>query len=158
MIKLTPMLPKYLEQVMTLSIADEQLAYVGTIEEVLVNADDKVHPHLVLADEQVVGIFLIDTIYSDRYDFAPSECLGFRAFLIDIKYQGLGYGKAVIAQLKSYLNHQYQQNDMVYLTVNCKNPVAYQCYLNNGFADLGELFNGGAAGPQHIMLMKIDTE
>lgn len=80
MIKLTPMTPSHLEQVITLSVADEQLPYVGTVEQVLLNADDKVHPHLVMDDDKVVGIFLIDTTYSLVYDFAPSGSLGFRAF------------------------------------------------------------------------------
>ncbi|OAJ95751.1 GNAT family N-acetyltransferase [Vibrio bivalvicida] len=155
MITLTPMTPAYLEQVMTLSIAEDQLPYVGTIEEVLLNADDKVHPHLVLADDNVVGIFLIDTMYSGGYDFAPRRALGFRAFLVDITCQGKGYGSATTAELGSYLAQQYPNFNTVYLTVNCKNPVAYRCYLNNGFSDSGELYLGGAAGPQHIMLMEL---
>ncbi len=143
---------EYLEQVAALSIADHQRPFVGTIEEVLANADDKVHPHLVLTGNRVVGIFLIDTSYSVHYDFCPPNTLGFRAFLIDIKCQGLGYGSAVIAQLTDYLSQYYPHYCAVYLTVNCKNPVAYRCYLNNGFSDAGELYLGGAAGPQHIML------
>ncbi|MEF1291371.1 GNAT family N-acetyltransferase [Vibrio sp. M260118] len=155
MITLTPMTPEYLDQVISLSIAEEQLPFVGTIEEVLANADDEVHPHLVLADGHVVGIFLIDTTYSVHYDFCSPNTLGFRAFLVDIKCQGLGYGSAVIAQLTDYLAPHYSNYNTVYLTVNCENPVAYKCYLNNGFIDSGDVYLGGAAGPQHIMLKSL---
>lgn len=155
MIKLTPMTPAHLEQVITLSVADEQLPYVGTVEQVLLNADDKVHPHLVLDSDKVVGIFLIDTTYSCVYEFAPAGSLGFRAFLIDINCQGRGYGSAAMSVLGSYLAQQYPQYDAVYLTVNCKNPAAYRCYLNNGFVDNGELYLGGAAGPQYIMSLQL---
>lgn len=155
MIELTPMNERYLEQVLTLSIAEEQLPYVGTIEEVLLNADSNVHPHLVIAQGNPVGIFLIDTTYCQQYDFAPKQALGFRAFLIDQNSQGKGYGSAVIAQLSDYLTQHYAAFRQVYLTVNCKNASAYRCYLNNGFIDSGELYLGGAAGPQHIMLKSL---
>lgn len=155
MIQLTPMTPDYLEKVVTLSVAQEQLPYVGTIEEVLLNADDKVHPHLVLAEGEVVGIFLIDTTYSDNYDFCPVDGLGFRAFLIDSRQQGKGYGSGTMAELATYLSQHYSGFSTVYLTVNCKNHIAYQCYLKNGFQDDKQLYLGGAAGPQHILSMAL---
>lgn len=153
MIQLAPMQVSDLERVMTLSIKKEQLPYVGTIEEVLLNADDNVHPHLVWAEGEVVGIFLIDTIYGRNYDFSPSDALGFRAFLIDSRHQGKGFAGRAMAQLAGYLANNYPDYTAVYLTVNCKNTVAYQCYLNYGFQDLKQLYLGGAAGPQHVMSM-----
>lgn len=73
MLTLQPMQPQHLTQVAELHVADEQVKFVGTIDEILVNIDDKIHPHLMLADGQVVGFFLIDTLYSQQYDFAGSH-------------------------------------------------------------------------------------
>ncbi|NVD08019.1 GNAT family N-acetyltransferase [Vibrio sp. JPW-9-11-11] len=155
MITLTPMIPSHLEQVMTLSVAEEQRPFVGTIDEVLLNADDKVHPHLVMKDQCVVGIFLIDTQYFQLYPFADPTSLGFRAFLIDEAQQGFGYGQQALGQLAEYLARHYPDSERVFLTVNCRNALAYHCYIKVGFVDSPEKYLGGAAGPQHIMSLAL---
>ncbi|MBY8314769.1 GNAT family N-acetyltransferase [Vibrio fluvialis] len=155
MLTLQPMLPQHLTQVAELHVADEQVKFVGTIDEILVNIDDKIHPHLMLADGQVVGFFLIDTLYSQQYDFAGSHNLGLRAFFVSQQAQGNGYGKQATRLLKEYLQRLYPQFQCIYLTVNCKNPGARHCYLGGGFEDTGELYLGGAAGPQHIMQLDL---
>jgi len=155
MITLTPMTPDHLAQVVELSVATEQLPFVGTIEEVLLNADDKVHPHLVLNEQQVVGIFLIDTQYHLAYPFADASSLGFRAFLIDKDQQGKGYAQQALKQLNSYLGLHYPSFNRVFLTVNCRNAPAYRCYLKVGFIDTEEQYLGGVAGPQHIMRLSL---
>ncbi|WP_394126081.1 GNAT family N-acetyltransferase [Vibrio hepatarius] len=155
MVKLAPLKTELLEQVIQLSVAEQQLPYVGTIDEVLINADEHTHPHIVLKHDQVIGIFLIDMVYSQSYEFAESGSLGFRAFLIDQHQQGQGYGGKVMGQLRGYLAQHYPNHHSIYLTVNCKNTNAYQCYVKNGFHDTNECYLGGAAGPQHIMLMKL---
>nr|WP_274615288.1 GNAT family N-acetyltransferase [Vibrio fluvialis] len=149
------MQPQHLTQVAELHVADEQVKFVGTIDEILVNIDDKIHPHLMLADGQVVGFFLIDTLYSQQYDFAGSHHLGLRAFFVSQQAQGNGYGKQAARLLKEYLQRLYPQFHRIYLTVNCKNPCARYCYLGGGFEDTGEMYLGGAAGPQHIMQLDL---
>ncbi|WP_412498496.1 GNAT family N-acetyltransferase [Vibrio furnissii] len=151
MLTLQPMLPQHLEQVAELKVADDQLKFVGTIDEILVNIDDQIHPHVLVANGNVVGFFLIDTTYSLQYDFAGAHNLGLRAFFVSQQEQGKGYGKQAAACMKTYLHSSYPQFSRVYLTVNCKNPGARHCYLHGGFVDDGELYLGGAAGPQHIM-------
>lgn len=155
MVKLAPLNTELLEQVIQLSVAEQQLPYIGTIDEVLINADEHTHPHIVLKDELVIGIFLIDMLYPQSYEFAEDGSLGFRAFLIDQHQQGQGYGGKVMGQLRGYLAQHYPSHHSIYLTVNCKNTSAYQCYVKNGFVDTNEYYLGGAAGPQHIMLMKL---
>jgi len=155
MIKLAPLKTDFLKDVTKLSVAEQQLPYVGTIDEVLINADENTHPHIVLVGEQVIGIFLIDMLYGQSYEFAELGSLGFRAFLIDQHQQGKGYGAQVMSQLREYLTMHYPNHHSIYLTVNCKNTHAYRCYANNGFHDTNEFYMGGAAGPQHIMLMKL---
>lgn len=41
------------------------------------------------------------------------------------------------------------------LTVNARNPAARAVYLAGGFADTGELYLGGPAGPQHVMRLPL---
>ncbi len=156
MISLQPMSSQHLNQVSELHVAEEQLKFVGTMEEILVNVDNKVHPHVMVNEsDKVVGFFLVDTTYGEQYDFAVCGALGLRAFFVDTRYQGSGYGKQAVAALHSYLQKCYERFEFIYLTVNCKNPGAYRCYELNGFKDNGELYHGGPAGPQHIMKMSL---
>jgi RimJ/RimL family protein N-acetyltransferase len=154
MIKIEKLSEKYIEQALALKVSDEQLKFVGTVQEIFDNTPETGHKHIVLVGDEVVGFFLIDTVYSDSYDFCSKESLGLRAFFIDSRHQGKGYGKSSVAALKPYIQQAYSQYNKIYLTVNCKNPSAYRCYLKNGFADTDELYLGGAAGAQYIMLME----
>jgi RimJ/RimL family protein N-acetyltransferase len=43
----------------------------------------------------------------------------------------------------------------VVLSVNVANPVAIHTYLRAGFTDRGELFHGGAEGPQHVLELAV---
>lgn len=61
----------------------------------------------------------------------------------------------MLRALPSYLNESYPERSAVYLTVNCRNVAAYQCYLKAGFQDTGNLYHGGPAGPQHIMMLHV---
>ncbi|UTV29171.1 GNAT family N-acetyltransferase [Photobacterium atrarenae] len=151
MIRIEAMKPHHLDEVIQLSVSDEQLPFVGTIDEILVNIDSVVHPHVILSDDHVVGFFLVDTTYANNYEFAESGSLGLRGYLIDQQYQGQGFGKSAVQQLSGFLAQAYPQFRQMYLTVNCKNPGAKHCYLSGGFEDTGSLYHGGAAGPQHIM-------
>jgi len=154
-IEIQGMTPAHLPQVAELSVATEQVKFVGTMAEILVNIDHAVHPHVILDGDTVVGFFLIDTQYGHKYDFAESAALGLRAFFIDQRYQGKGYARRAVLDLKAFLASAYPGFHQIVLTVNCKNPAARHCYEQGGFADTHALYLGGAAGPQHIMSMAL---
>ncbi|MDO6708681.1 GNAT family protein [Photobacterium sp. 1_MG-2023] len=157
-IKLEGMKPAHLEQVSALSVVESQLPFVGTMEEILVNVDDVVHPVVIQMEARVVGFFLVDTQYGQRYNFAPEDALGLRGFFVDQHYQGQGIGTRAVAALKTFLRAEYPHANQIVLTVNCKNPAAKICYERGGFIDAGELYHGGAAGPQHVMSMMLETQ
>lgn len=138
-----------------LSVGDDQVRYVGTTLGLKERACETSHYHFIFQDNQVVGFFNIDTVYDQTYEFAEPGELGLRAFFIDKRFQGKGLGKASAKALKGYLAKVYSDRPSIALTVNCKNPAAYRAYLLGGFADTGELYHGGKAGPQHIMRMAI---
>lgn len=149
---------EHLAEVAELQVAPQQVQFVGTIEEIMVNIDHLIHPHVMLFNDQVVGFFLIDTTYSAHYKFAVAGSLGLRAFFVSERFQGRGIGKQAVQQLNTYLSIHYPHYDTVYLTVNCKNPAAKHCYESGGFIDTGELYLGGDAGPQHIMIVKFSPD
>jgi GNAT superfamily N-acetyltransferase len=155
MIKITKMSPIYSNQLQSLSVNEDQKKFVGTVSDALAATTEQVHLHLILAEELVVGVFLIDLNYPEKYEFAPLNSLGLRAYMIDSHYQGKGFGTTAIKLLPEYLKENYAEYRDIFLTVNCQNPVARQCYLKGGFLDTEQLYFGGAAGPQHIMKLAI---
>lgn len=155
MIQIEKMSSLHLSDVITLSVESEQLQYVATIDEILACANAQIRPHVIIANDEVVGFFLIDTAYADRYDFAESNSLGLRSFFIDHTHQGNGYAKQTLQILSVYLSSNYPKHTNVYLTVNCKNHLAKECYLKGGFYDTEGLYYGGKSGPQHIMCLDL---
>jgi GNAT superfamily N-acetyltransferase len=154
MLKIIQMSEKYIEQLLKLTVYKEQKAFVGTIDAVLNSINDQVHLHLILYHDTVIGVFLIDLSYPQKYDFAPASSLGLRAYMIDSEHQGKGYGTQGIKILPNYLKKNYSDHGLIFLTVNCKNNFAHRCYLTGGFIDTNQLYLGGPAGPQHIMTLK----
>lgn len=156
MLDIKQMQLKYLKGVKNLKVGDNQLKFVGTIEEILKYVNLVVHAHVIILQEQILGFFLVDTKYSENYNFASLNCLSLRAYFISNDFQGKGYGKRAVQLLPSYLKSIYPNQSEIYLTVNCKNLGAKHCYLNGGFSDTNELYHGGEAGPQYIMNLKLD--
>lgn len=144
-------------QVMQLKIHPNQEKYVGTIEEIFDLKTPYSNYILIQEEKQIVGFFNIDTYYSKQYQFTQPNELGFRAFLIDLDFQGKGYCIQAIKLLKPFLKRNFPQHPSVALTVNCKNKTAYHCYQKGGFLDTKKLYYGGQAGPQHIMRMSLSS-
>ncbi len=142
-------------QLRNLAVTDDQLPYVGTVEALLEHQMEGWCYQVICREEKAVGFFNLDELYGERYEFADEKDLGFRAFFIDRRYQGMGIGSLVLKELKAYVSTNYPHRTSVVLTVNCKNKLAYQLYVKCGFQDDGDLYHGGNAGPQHILRMNL---
>ena len=143
---------------LTLSVHDEQQPFVGHIADLLAANSATRHPFVLAADSTLVGFFHIDTGYADEDDFAQPVDIGLRAFFIDQRQQGLGYGRQAMTYLPQLMQTHYPEAKRLVLTVNCNNPTAYQLYCRNGFVDHGELYHGGSAGPQHILRQPLSAD
>ncbi|PKH06042.1 GNAT family N-acetyltransferase [Moritella sp. Urea-trap-13] len=143
------------EAVLKVTLAEEQVKFAGTAADFLADGSDTIHLHVIKFDDDVVGFFKIDVMYSLSNELGIENCIGLRAFAIDVNQQGKGLGSASVKALFPYLKQNYSSYGSIYLTVNCKNPGARICYQKGGFEDSGEKYLGGAAGPQYIMHGKI---
>jgi RimJ/RimL family protein N-acetyltransferase len=103
----------------------------------------------------IIGFFIIDTAYAQKYAFAQPGDIGLLAYFVDARHQGKGFGKAGVKALYPYLQAQYPNALSVVLTVNCRNLPAIKSYLQGGFEDTQQLYHGGRSGPQHIMRMPL---
>ncbi|MGH8082331.1 MAG: GNAT family N-acetyltransferase [Lysobacter sp.] len=150
--------PMLAPSVRALQVAPEQLQYVGdtgyNLEQT--RLDRHSEAMAVLAGERVVGFYRLDfsvDAIAGRPLGEPS--VGLRAYVIDQREQGRGYGTGAMIACAQDLRLRYPERRLLALTVNVRNRAAYGVYLKAGFADTGELYHGGAAGPQHLMLLRL---
>ncbi len=66
--------PERHEHTCELSVLEEQSQFtVADVGEMLTRLEPTELPHLILADDDVVGFFLFDAAYSEKYDFARKQ-------------------------------------------------------------------------------------
>lgn len=150
--------PMLAPAVRALQVAPEQLPFVGDTAYNLeqTRLDRHSEAMAVLAGERVVGFYRLDfsvSAIAGRPLGEPS--VGLRAYVIDRRQQGRGYGTLAMRACAEDLRRRYPERRLLALTVNVRNPAAYAVYLKAGFVDTGELYHGGSAGPQHLMLLRL---
>lgn len=155
-----PVTPELAGAVRALRVAAEQYPYVG---DVVVNlaqaeADPNSDAMVILVGETVIGFY--------RLDFAGAMAgwnphgnagVGLRAFMLDRDWQGRGLGTRAINACCADLERRHPERRLLALTVNCRNLGAIRAYRKAGFVDTGELYFGGKAGPQHLMVRGLNT-
>ncbi len=156
MISIVPLQQISMDEVMTLAVADVQIPYVGHIHELIRNSVGKSGETqwVICCNDHPVGFYILDADYARDYPFCPEASVGLRSFFVDVNHQGQGIAKKSLEKIvNTYLQDSGtdSQSAPLYLTVNCRNTLAYELYLAVGFTDTKKLYLGGAAGPQHIM-------
>ncbi|SEA85621.1 GNAT family N-acetyltransferase [Alkalimonas amylolytica] len=141
-----------------LKVAPDQQDFVLPISCIIAEQQPNEHFQLVHHQQQLAGFFLLDTGYSQQHAFAEPSDLGLRSFFIDQQAQGRGIASAVLRQLPAYCRQQFPGFKRLVLTVNCRNQSAARLYQKHGFADSGQLYLGGSAGPQHILWQSLRNE
>lgn len=155
--------PALAAQVRALRVAPEQYGYVGDVVFNLIDAERDPHSDAmaILVDDpaegvQVIGFYRIDqapTIVSrTRFDNAS---LGLRAWFLDRGWQGRGLAAPALFACCADLEQRYPGRYLLALNVNCSNVVAIRAYRRAGFVDTGELFFGGSAGPQRLLVRRL---
>lgn len=158
-ITLAPLGPGDLPRVAHIRVAPEQEVFAGTVAEAFTEAFEtdpaRFDLHVIEADGQAVGLFKIDRDYRQTIPIAAPGALGLRAFMIDRERQGQGIATAAVRALPAYLSRHYPDARAVELTVNHANGAARACYLKGGFADTGQDWLQGRAGPQDLLRMDL---
>lgn len=125
------------------------------------NLDDALRDPLsdamaILAGGQVIGFYRLDRAPNAVTGRALAQPhLGLRAFLVDHRQQGRGLGTLAVRACCDDAARRHPRHRLLALTVNCRNHAAIATYRRAGFEDSGELFHGGDAGPQHLLLYRL---
>ena len=68
-------------EIINLSVKNDQKQFtVSDVEKAIRQAHDHEHIHLILSDNKVVGFFILDTRYSENYDFLSRVITGYKRF------------------------------------------------------------------------------
>jgi RimJ/RimL family protein N-acetyltransferase len=154
-ITLAPLGPGDLPRVAHIRVAPEHEVFAGTVEEAFAEDRARFDLHVIEADGVPVGLFKIDRDYRRTIPIATPGALALRAFMIDRDRQGEGIATSAVRALPGYLSRQYPEARTVDLTVNHANGAARACYLKGGFADTGQDWLEGRAGPQDLLRMEL---
>lgn len=153
-VRLRPMSDEDRLAVLGLEVAREDYAFVDPIHATLAIEDRDRYVIEASGAAGAVGYFQVDNHSGNR--LLPGY-VELQAVQIDMNQQGRGLGKAFVAAVGGFLKSHYPDAAGVYLTVNCRNLLAYRLYEFGGFADHGALYHGGRSGPQHIMQIDWNT-
>ena len=113
-------------------------------------------PFAVLAGsgqaQAVVGFGVLDRHgYLDEVLDQPERTVLLRAFCIDERHQGRGYGTGAARRARALGARVAPSADLVVLTVNTANTAAQRVYARAGFADTGIRYTG-SSGEQWVMV------
>lgn len=117
-----------------------QMRYAGHPAYVLNRRREAYQPYVIFSDDQLVGVFALETGNILKKMDAPSSAVYLRGLSIDQSHQGKGYFKETIKALQSSLNEEVTD---IYLMVNVKNDSAYYAFIKSGFVDQQKVVKHG---------------
>ncbi len=154
-IRVTPANDSLQAALLQLGVSGSQEAYVGQIGNLLADAAScpDAEPMAIRLEDEPVGYYRIDphprSVAGRDFDV---PALGLRAFFIDTRWQGRGLGTLALTALLEDVIERHADARLLVLSVNVSNHAAIRLYQRAGFTRSGELYHGGRAGPQHLML------
>jgi diamine N-acetyltransferase len=116
-----------------LEVSEEQNDFVtnNTFSVLQSHYDDRNYPVAIYNGNEMVGFLM----YFYDEDF---KAYRLRRFMIDKDFQGHGYGKMALLELKKIIKDNYD-GDKLYTSVKPENNVAKKLYEKSGFKKTGEL-------------------
>jgi RimJ/RimL family protein N-acetyltransferase len=144
--------------IINVRVLPEQEQFIDPVDKALSLMKEGEVPFVVRSDDQDVGFFTLRPSDNDAVEQVRSanRCT-LLSFMIDAQQQGKGYASKALAKLPELVPATFPGCTSVGLTVNCRNNQAFRLYEKGGFRDIGELYHGGSAGPQHIMIMDLNV-
>ncbi|WP_428451014.1 PhzF family phenazine biosynthesis isomerase [Photobacterium kasasachensis] len=143
-----------------LAVSEHQSDFVLPVADTLENKTLNEDFHVIClgdneAESTILGFFILDHSFANHPEFSQFGELGLRAYFIDARYQGKGFGRQSCQLMGDYVATHYPSVSSLVLTVNQRNTPARALYLSCGFLDSESLYLGGPAGPQHIMYLPL---
>lgn len=132
MISLKPVTKENIDELLALSIREDQRTFVSTVADSLAQAyvyHETAYPFAVYEDDVIVG-FIMMAYYEAKQYYTLWK------FLIDKNHQNKGIGKEALRQGIDFLKKKFQVKE-VYTGVVPDNAVAKKVYGDAGFKPTG---------------------
>jgi len=151
-VRLARVRPDLRDRLLGLAPRPDQERFAGRLAETLpaAEADPDREPVAILEGDEPVGFFVLHRGPAAGVLAPEARDVLLRAFLVDASAQGRGIATRALAGLPGFVGERLPGVRRIVLSVNVRNPVAIRTYARAGFADTGELYLGGTAGPQHV--------
>ena len=137
MVVLKEITKENLEEVLTLSVDDDQKSFVSTNAESLAQAyvySDTAYPFAVYDDDTIVGFIMMGY-------YEAKEYYTLWKFMIDKRYQNKGYGRRALELGIRYLRNRFNVSE-IYTGVIPGNTIAKNLYKSVGFKETGVIESG----------------
>lgn len=129
------------QDALTIKVRDDQSGFVPSVAVSLAKVHIKPDgdnvtylPFAIYAHDTMVGFLM------QAYEEDTTNMYWINGFIIDVKHQGKGYGKASLAEIVRYIKGRFPQCEEVRLTVYPQNKAAQRLYSGFGFEETGERF------------------
>ncbi|HAH18750.1 MAG TPA: N-acetyltransferase [Eubacterium sp.] len=132
MISLKEITIENLDDVLALSVNDNQKGYVSTTAESLAQAyvyKDTAYPFAIYEDSELVGFIMMGY-------YETKEYYTLWKFMIDYKFQNKGYGRKALELGIEYVKKRFNPK-AIYTGVSIGNDVAKRLYESVGFVATG---------------------
>jgi len=152
-VSLHPVGPGLRDRVLGLGPRPDQTRFAGSPVQTLPEAetDPQRQPVAILERGEPVGFCVLHRGPGPG-GLAPTPAdVLLRGFFVDATAQGRGIATRALVGLPGFVAEHVPGARRIVLTVNTRNPAAIRAYRRAGFLDRGELYHGGAHGPQHIL-------
>ena len=126
-----------LDEILSLSVADDQKSFVSTNAESLAQAyvySDTAYPFAVYDDDTIVGFIMMGY-------YEVKEYYTLWKFMIDKRYQNRGYGRQALELGIQYLRNRFNVSE-IYTGVIPGNTIAKNLYKSVGFKETGVIESG----------------
>jgi RimJ/RimL family protein N-acetyltransferase len=148
---------KYKPQLLDFQLPPNQHQFTGLPIEVLdLSIDDKNrYPIVIINGDEAVGFFVLHQGEDIEMFSTNPKAILLRAFSINNRHQGNGYGKAAMKLVPIFVEKYFPIANEIVLAVNEKNLGAKKLYESVGFIDKGER-RIGKIGSQYILHFQLN--
>ena len=137
MVVLKEITKENLDEVLALSVADDQKSFVSTNAESLAQAyvySDTAYPFAVYDDDTIVGFIMMGY-------YEAKEYYTLWKFMIDKRYQNKGYGRRALELGIQNIKDRFNVSE-IYTGVIPGNTIAKNLYKSVGFKETGVIESG----------------
>lgn len=154
-----------LNKLASIAVTMDHSGFVSPPSEVLtliseLGYEDRSLPFRIVLNGETIGFFTLNFFcpiqsQADEEYYGGERYCRIESFMIDQNYQRQGFGFNAFRAIITLLKSDFPQINALKLSVNFRNEAAKSFYRKCGFFDMGKVYHGGSAGPQHIYRMEL---